>query len=172
MSDATSTYVVTGGTSGLGLECARALAAAPGAQVVVTGRTLERTAEVAAGPGARPMRLDLASLASVHRFADELAAELAGGGLPPLRGLVCNAGLQVLGESRTEDGFETTFGVNHLGHLALVERLVDLFEAPARIVLVSSGTHDPAKPTATPSPLADAGADELAFPPASSASPD
>ncbi|HWN36488.1 MAG TPA: SDR family NAD(P)-dependent oxidoreductase [Pseudonocardia sp.] len=167
MSDATSTYLVTGGTSGLGLECARALAATPGARVVVTGRTLERTAEVAAGLGAHPMRLDLASLASVHRFADELAAELAAGGLPPLRGLVCNAGLQVHGESRTEDGFETTFGVNHLGHLALVEQLVDLFQAPARIVLVASGTHDPAKPTGTPSPLADAGADELAFPPAS-----
>jgi NAD(P)-dependent dehydrogenase (short-subunit alcohol dehydrogenase family) len=111
------------------------------------------------------MVLDLGSLASVHRFAAELGADLAAGALPPLRGLVCNAGLQVTTDSRTEDGFETTFGVNHLGHLALVEDLVDRFEAPARIAFVSSGTHDPAKPTGMPSPLADATADELAFPP-------
>jgi NAD(P)-dependent dehydrogenase (short-subunit alcohol dehydrogenase family) len=49
---------------------------------------------------------------------------------------VCNAGLQVTTDSRTEDGFETTFGVNHLGHLALVEDLADRFEAPARIAFV------------------------------------
>jgi len=158
--------VVTGGTGGLGLECARVLAATPGARVVVTGRDKGRTAAAAAAFDAHPMLLDLGSLASVHRFAAELGSDLAGGALPPLRGLVCNAGLQVTTDSRTEDGFETTFGVNHLGHLALVEDLVDRFEAPARIAFVSSGTHDPAKPTGMPSPLAEATADELAFPPA------
>ncbi|MDT7565941.1 MAG: hypothetical protein QOG76_4565 [Pseudonocardiales bacterium] len=157
--------MVTGGTGGLGLECARVLAATPGARVVVTGRDKGRTAAAAAALDAYPMVLDLGSLASVHRFAAELGTDLAAGALPPLRGLVCNAGLQVTTDSRTEDGFETTFGVNHLGHLALVEDLVDRFEAPARIAFVSSGTHDPAKPTGMPSPLADATADELAFPP-------
>ncbi|MDT7646810.1 MAG: hypothetical protein QOC75_3810 [Pseudonocardiales bacterium] len=158
--------MVTGGTGGLGLECARVLAATPGARVVVTGRDKGRTAAAAAALDAYPMVLDLGSLASVHRFAAELGTDLAAGALPPLRGLVCNAGLQVTTDSRTEDGFETTFGVNHLGHLALVSDLVDRFEAPARIAFVSSGTHDPAKPTGMPSPLADATADELAFPPA------
>jgi NAD(P)-dependent dehydrogenase (short-subunit alcohol dehydrogenase family) len=165
MVEATGTFVVTGGTGGLGLECARVLAATPGARVVVTGRDKGRTAAAAAALDAYPMVLDLGSLASVHRFAAELGTDLAAGALPPLRGLVCNAGLQVTTDSRTEDGFETTFGVNHLGHLALVSDLVDRFEAPARIAFVSSGTHDPAKPTGMPSPLADATADELAFPP-------
>jgi NAD(P)-dependent dehydrogenase (short-subunit alcohol dehydrogenase family) len=165
MVEATGTFVVTGGTGGLGLECARVLAATPGARVVVTGRDKGRTAAAAAALDAHPMVLDLGSLASVHRFAAELGTDLAAGALPPLRGLACNAGLQVTTDSRTEDGFETTFGVNHLGHLALVSDLVDRFEAPARIAFVSSGTHDPAKPTGMPSPLADATADELAFPP-------
>jgi NAD(P)-dependent dehydrogenase (short-subunit alcohol dehydrogenase family) len=165
MVETTGTFVVTGGTGGLGLECARVLAAAPGARVVVTGRDKVRTAAAAATLDVHPMVLDLGSLASVHRFAAELGTDLAAGVLPPLRGLVCNAGLQVTTDSRTEDGFETTFGVNHLGHLALVSDLVDRFEAPARIAFVSSGTHDPAKPTGMPSPLADATADELAFPP-------
>jgi NAD(P)-dependent dehydrogenase (short-subunit alcohol dehydrogenase family) len=171
MVEATGTFVVTGGTGGLGLECARVLAAAPGARVVVTGRDKGRTAAAAAALDAHPMVLDLGSLASVHRFAAELGTDLAAGVLPPLRGLVCNAGLQVTTDSRTEDGFETTFGVNHLGHLALISDLADRFEAPARIALVSSGTHDPAKPTGMPNPLAEATADELAFPPADPGEP-
>ena len=57
-----------------------------------------------------------------------------------------------------------TFGVNHLGHFALVQWLLDELVAPARIVVVSSGTHDPAKRTGMPSPKY-TNADELAHPP-------
>ncbi|MEV0343146.1 SDR family NAD(P)-dependent oxidoreductase [Nocardia sp. NPDC050713] len=161
MTTSDRTVVITGGTSGLGRECARALAADPHWTVVVTGRDPARAAREAAELGARGMALDLGSLASVREFADELrAAEL-----PPLRGLVCNAGLQFTRRTYTADGVEATFGVNHLGHLALVHALRDDLVAPARIVLVTSGTHDPRRFTGMPHPLT-ASARELAHPPA------
>jgi NAD(P)-dependent dehydrogenase (short-subunit alcohol dehydrogenase family) len=97
----------------------------------------------------------------VHAFAAEVAA-LTGG--RPLHALVCNAGIQVLSRSATSEGFETTFGVNHIGNVALIEELLRNTGAPRRLVLVSSGTHDPAQRTGMPSPLEQATARELAFP--------
>jgi NAD(P)-dependent dehydrogenase (short-subunit alcohol dehydrogenase family) len=86
------------------------------------------------------MPLDLASLASVRAFAQEVAAR----DLPPLRALICNAGLQVVsGTTYTQDGFEMTFGVNCLGHFLLVNLLLPQMAAPARIIFVSSDAHDP-----------------------------
>ncbi len=86
------------------------------------------------------MPLDLASLASVRAFAREVAAR----NLPPLHAVVCNAGLQVVsGTTYTQDGFETTFGVNCLGHFLLVNLLLRQLVTPARIVFVSSDAHDP-----------------------------
>ena len=58
----------------------------------------------------------------------------------------------VSGTEWTEDGVEMTFGVNHLGHFALVQGLLDELAHPARIVVVSSGTHDPSKHTGMPDP--------------------
>ena len=73
--------------------------------------------------------------------------------LPPVHALVCNAGLQVVSAAdETDDGVEMTFGVNHLGHFALVQGMLDQLARPARIVVVSSGTHDPAKHTGMPAP--------------------
>ena len=93
--------------------------------------------------------MDLASLRSVRSFVETVR----GAGLAPLRAIVCNAGLQVVsGTERTAEGVEMTFGVNHLGHFALVQGLLDDLVRPARIVVVSSGTHDPAKHTGMPSP--------------------
>lgn len=85
--------------------------------------------------------------------------------LPPIRALVCNAGLQVVsGIAFTDDGVEMTFGVNHLGHFALVTGILDWLARPARIVVVSSGTHDPSKHTGMPDPRYTCAAD-LAHPP-------
>ena len=57
---------------------------------------------------------------------------------------MCNAGVQILnGMPATADGVELTFGTNHLGHFALVTGLLDRLSEPARIVVVSSDTHDP-----------------------------
>jgi NAD(P)-dependent dehydrogenase (short-subunit alcohol dehydrogenase family) len=147
------TVLVTGGTSGLGRECAKALVeTGPEWHVVITSRSRTRANDAAAdlrtatGTDRISGRaLDLGSLDAVRTVTDDLRQDLAEGPLPPLYGLVCNAGVQeVSGLTYTEDGFETTFGVNHLGHFLLVNRLLDVLSSGGRIVFVSSGTHDPA----------------------------
>jgi NAD(P)-dependent dehydrogenase (short-subunit alcohol dehydrogenase family) len=159
----TKTAIITGATSGLGLECARALLRSDESwHLVLPARDMARGDAVAAELGERctVLPMDLASLASVHAFTDAVAAAA----LPPLHAIVCNAGLQVVsGTACTEDGVEMTFGVNHLGHFALVQGLLDALTHPARIVVVSSGTHDPAKLTGMPDPRY-ISAQELAYP--------
>ena len=163
------TVVVTGGNAGLGYECARAIAASDRDwRVVLAVRSLEkgeqaalRIAEETGNPNVEVATLDLSSLSSVRAFAQGLISRRD---LPPLRAVVCNAGLQVVsGTSYTEDGFETTFGVNHLGHFLLVNLLLKQLAAPARIVFVSSGTHDPKRRTGMPAPSY-RGAEALAYP--------
>jgi NAD(P)-dependent dehydrogenase (short-subunit alcohol dehydrogenase family) len=67
--------------------------------------------------------------------------------------MVCNAGVQSWTKrSFTADGFEATFGVNHLGHFLLVNALLPILSAPARIVVVASGVHDPANNWGLPAP--------------------
>jgi light-dependent protochlorophyllide reductase len=161
------TVVITGANAGLGLECARNLLTRDDSwRVVLAVRDVDRGAAAVAGLGAPDrctvMQCDLGSLRSVRDFT----AALASAALPPLHAVVCNAGLQVVdGIQFTADGVEMTFGVNHLGHFALVQGLLDQLHAPARIVVVSSGTHDPAKLTGMPHPLYPT-AEELAHPPA------
>ena len=74
--------------------------------------------------------------------------------LPPLHALICNAGIQFnAGLVNTEDGYETTWAVNHLGHFLLVLLLLDKIQKPGRIVVVSSGTHDPLQKSGMPDPI-------------------
>lgn len=148
------TAIITGASAGLGLECTRALLASdPSWHVVFAVRDAARGAQAVEQVG-HPARctvleMDLASLASVRTFADDFRSR----DLPPLHAIVCNAGLQMVsGTERTAEGVEMTFGVNHLGHFALVGDLLADLAHPARIVVVSSGTHDPAKLTGMPSP--------------------
>jgi NAD(P)-dependent dehydrogenase (short-subunit alcohol dehydrogenase family) len=151
------TVIVTGGNSGLGYECVKSiLRAADGWHVVIAGRdrgrceaAVKRLAAETSNPEIEAMDLDLGSLASVRRFATSFDSR----DLPPLHAVVCNAGVQFAGKPQTtEDGFEATFGINHLGHFLLANLLLRQLEAPARIVFVSSGTHDPAKKTGIPAP--------------------
>jgi light-dependent protochlorophyllide reductase len=150
----TRTAIVTGASSGLGLECARALLRSDESwHIVLAVRDRPRGAGAVTqlGEGARctVMQMDLASLASVRAFVDDVRDAT----LAPLHAIVCNAGVQVVsGTEWTKDGFEMTFGVNHLGHFALVQGLLDELAHPARIVVVSSGTHDPSKHTGMPHP--------------------
>jgi NAD(P)-dependent dehydrogenase (short-subunit alcohol dehydrogenase family) len=145
--------VITGASSGLGLECARALLRSdPSWHVVLPVRDAGRGAEAIRQLGeprrCTVMPMDLASLTSVRAFVENVRAA----GLPPLHAIVCNAGVQLSGTEWTEDGVEMTFGVNHLGHFALAQGLLDELTHPARIVVVSSGTHDPSKHTGMPDP--------------------
>ena len=156
--------VITGGNTGLGYACAAALLASqdgPPWQVVLACRNQERAQAAvtrlieAVGHGGRAeaMPLDLASLASVREFGAELVGRLSAGALPPLHGLVCNAGLLTGARpSVTADGFETAFGVNHLGHFLLVSALRPALQPPARVVVVASNVHDPAKKAGVPAP--------------------
>lgn len=134
--------VVTGANVGIGFETARALAA-HGARVSLACRNDTKAAAAAdrireLHPDARvePRHLDLASLAGVRRFAEELDDEV-------LDVLVCNAGLFGGGYHETEDGFERTVGVSHIGHFLLVRLLLDRLRAGngGRVVMVSSESH-------------------------------
>jgi light-dependent protochlorophyllide reductase len=148
------TAVITGANAGLGLQCAQALLETdPSWHVVAAVRDPARGTAAMQRLGdpnrATVMPIDLASLDSVRTFTRDIRAA----GLPPLHAIVCNAGVQVVSETQqTVDGYEMTFGVNHLGHFALVQGLLDQLVAPARIVVVSSGTHDPTKRTGMPHP--------------------
>jgi len=95
------------------------------------------------------MILDLASFASVRSFVTEFTSR----DLPPLHGVVANAGVQFIQrQTYTSDGIDTTFGVNHLGHFLLANLLLQHLATPARIVFVSSDTHDSSKTTGMPAP--------------------
>ncbi|HYO35103.1 MAG TPA: SDR family NAD(P)-dependent oxidoreductase [Geodermatophilus sp.] len=133
--------VVTGASSGIGVETARALAHA-GAQVTLAVRDIgagQRVAADIAGTSGRPepdvVRLDLADLASV----DAVTAAWDG----PLHVLVANAGVMDSPYGRTAQGWETQFGINHLGHFALATGLHRALAAAgdARVVAVSSSAH-------------------------------
>ncbi|MFF7471202.1 oxidoreductase [Streptomyces sp. NPDC008092] len=126
------TAVVTGANSGLGLTAADALARA-GAHVVLAVRDPERGRAAAArvNGSTEVRRLDLADLSSVREFA--------AGWDRPLDLLINNAGVMMLPELRTKDGFEMQFGTNHLGHFALTNLLLPYITD--RVVTVSSGLH-------------------------------
>lgn len=133
--------IVTGANSGLGLRTALALAR-NGATVLLACRSAERGARAlteirAAVPDADVSlgSLDLADLASVRAFAEAHAG--------PLDLLINNAGVMALPYRTTADGFETQFGVDHLGHFALTGLLLPgLLRRPdARVVTVTSLTH-------------------------------
>lgn len=136
--------LITGGNTGIGKATAVSLARM-GAAVTITTRDLAKGEEAVAdirresGSGAvKVMRLDLASLADVRRFAAEYLDAHA-----RLHVLILNAGLILSQRSETIDGFETTFGVNHLGHFLLTNLLLDRLKesAPARVVVLSSDVH-------------------------------
>ena len=126
------TVIVTGANSGIGRAAAGALAGA-GAHVVLAVRDIDRGAAAAAAmPGKTEVRrLDLASLASVHEFADAWDGEISL--------LINNAGVMIPPLGRTADGFELQFGTNHLGHFALTNLLLERISG--RVVTVSSGVH-------------------------------
>jgi retinol dehydrogenase-12/retinol dehydrogenase-13 len=142
------TAVITGGNTGIGKETAVALARA-GAHVIITAREPARgeaaVADIVARSGSaavEQLHLDLASIASIHRFAETLSTKVG-----KLSVLINNAGLLLRRRQTTSDGFEMTFGVNHLGHFLLTDLVLDLLDrgAPARVVVVASEAYKGAR---------------------------
>jgi NAD(P)-dependent dehydrogenase (short-subunit alcohol dehydrogenase family) len=140
--------LITGGNAGIGKETAVGLASL-GAHVVITSRDAARGGEAVAEIRRRSgnhevdvMALDLASLASVREFARAFLERY-----DRLDVLIDNAGLVLTSRRVTEDGFETTFQVNHLGHFLLTDLLLDrlVTSAPSRVVVVTSDAHKSAR---------------------------
>jgi retinol dehydrogenase 12 len=148
MSDlAGKTFVITGANTGIGKITARELAKR-GAHVILACRSADKTQPVidelkreTGNDKLEFVALDLSDLASVRRCADELLARNI-----PIHGLINNAGLAG-SRGTTKDGFELTFGTNHLGHYLLTRLLLDRIKqsGPARIVNVASQSHYQAK---------------------------
>jgi NAD(P)-dependent dehydrogenase (short-subunit alcohol dehydrogenase family) len=149
----TFTSVVTGANTGLGRATARALAER-GDRVVFACRDEAKgraaIEEVAAATGSDRLELLVLDLADLDQVRTATATLLERG--DPIHLLVANAGLAAQ-RGQTAQGFELAFGVNHLGHFLFVTELLPLLlaaspapdGAPARVVVVSSGSHREAK---------------------------
>ena len=138
------TALVTGGNIGLGFETVKALAS-KGAHVLLAARNEEKGKAAVAEvqkliPNAHVelLHLDLASQRSIRAAASEVGNKFS-----QLDLLINNAGIMAMPEMKTEDGFESQFGVNHLGHWSLTGLLMDnlLAAEQARVVTVTSTAH-------------------------------
>ncbi len=124
--------VVTGASSGIGLEAAKVLSA-KGAHVVMACRNMAKgeAARAEVGGSAEVRQLEVSDLASVRGFADALTGNVDV--------LVNNAGIMAVPMARTVDGFESQLGTNFLGHFALTGILLP--RVTDRVVTISSGAH-------------------------------
>ncbi|KAJ2958080.1 hypothetical protein NQZ79_g6321 [Umbelopsis isabellina] len=145
--------LVTGGTIGLGYSCAMNIACQhPEYQVVLASRTNSQDSATTINKmlnqnNVSYRKLDLSSLDDIRAFARRWQEEH----YAPIEILVLNAGLQLPGEIQyTDDGFESTFAINHMGHALLFFLLQPHLSDTARIVSTASGTHDPKQKTGLP----------------------
>ena len=133
------TMIVTGGHSGIGIETVRALAGA-GASVICASRDVDRAATELAGVAGKVSvaRMDLADVASVQAFADDVVASGV-----TIDALINNAGIMACPLARIGKGWESQFGVCHIGHFVLTKGLMPaLLKADApRVVALSSTAH-------------------------------
>jgi NAD(P)-dependent dehydrogenase (short-subunit alcohol dehydrogenase family) len=140
--------LVTGATSGIGIETGRVLALA-GAKVYLMGRSETKLQEVIeninkdlqqkpSGGSVQGVLCDLNSLASIKQFAEKFIKEKT-----PLNILILNAGIFNFNFAQTVDGLEQVMGVNHIGHAYLTQLLMPILidNAPSRIIVVSSDLH-------------------------------
>lgn len=142
----TNTVLLTGGTSGLGYYAALNIAQKqPKYLVVITGRSdpnasAQKINTKLSQQNVVFLPLDLSSLTKVHAFAASWRPK----NYPPIVSLILNAGTQFLGPMETnEEGYEKTFMINHLGHALLFHLLTPHLAPNARIIVTTSGTHNP-----------------------------
>lgn len=128
--------VMTGGTSGLGAVAAKNILQVPNCKLLLGYRSNKVNNAV-------HIPLNLKSLQSVRDFASDVIQKI---GTDKINVLICNAGMNYpTVDTRTKDGFETTFAVNHLAHYLLIHLLMPHLAKNAKIVLTTSGTHNPAE---------------------------
>ncbi|KAG4430952.1 hypothetical protein IFR05_013560 [Cadophora sp. M221] len=149
----TATIIITGGTSGLGYHCALILARQnPNYLIIVASRKDSPTSassinKILKQNNAIFLPLDLSKLNNIRAFASVFSKA----NYPPIKALLLNAALQFpTGLNMTDDGIEASFGVTHVGHALLYHLLAPHLADNARIVVTSSGTHDPAQKTGLP----------------------
>lgn len=137
-------YLVTGAGSGLGTETVRVLAA-HGAEVLATVRDVaapgDALSELRSSLSDATIELVALELGSLDQVRSAAAGLVASG--RRLDGVCANAGVMGTPEGTTVDGFETQFGVNHLGHFVLIDGLLPLLldGPPSRVINVSSAGH-------------------------------
>ena len=132
------TAIVTGGYSGIGIETTRALSEA-GANVIIPARRPEEAMVALDGiiPKDHIFEMDLSDLESIKRFTDLVKKNLS------LNILINNAGIMACPESKTSNGWDLQFAVNHIGHFVLTHELIDSMDqsSGARIINLSSTAH-------------------------------
>lgn len=130
------TILITGSTSGIGLESMKSLGQR-GATILAAGRTTEKAAEAArlAGVPAIPIACELDNPASVRAAIATIRKH------GPLDVLLLNAGIMALPKLETLHGYERQFFTNHVGHFMLATGLLDQLTPGARVVVVSSSAH-------------------------------
>jgi NAD(P)-dependent dehydrogenase (short-subunit alcohol dehydrogenase family) len=134
------TMLVTGCSSGLGLETIRALAAT-GARVIATARTADKARAACEGEAMAkgdflPLACELSEPASIRACIDAVKS-----GAGPVDAIVCNAGIMAPPELRQAHGYELQFFTNHIGHFILVTGLLDRLAPGGRVVVVASNAH-------------------------------
>jgi NAD(P)-dependent dehydrogenase (short-subunit alcohol dehydrogenase family) len=176
MKTAMRTIIITGANNGIGFEAALQMAKiAPQEQIILACRNAQ-----SAGEAVRRIRqqtghqhilslmLDLSSLQSVRDFKANFEK------LEHNRiiALINNAGVQHVGQTQyTKDGFESTFGTNHLGHFYLTQLLLPFMDDHGSIIFTASDTHDPLQKTGIENPVYTSGR-QLAYPVETNEKPD
>ena len=160
--------IITGANSGIGFECALQMAKiAPDEQIILACRNIksgkdaiERIRQKTGHHHLVVLPIDLASLSSIRNFKKEFLK------FPDciITALVNNAGIQNIGKTAyTQDGFEITFGTNHLGPFYLSVLLLPFMDKNSSITFTASDTHDPLQKTGIEPPVYISG-ELLAYP--------
>ncbi|CAG8957710.1 hypothetical protein HYFRA_00000045 [Hymenoscyphus fraxineus] len=147
------TILITGGTVSLGYHAALNLARQyPDYQVILSSRTdkehaADKINQALGQKNVSFLPLDLSSTSNIRNYAKNYSSL----GYPPIAILLLNAGLQFPDEMRKNaEGYELTFAINHLGHALLFHLLTPHLSPKCRVIVTSSGTHDPAQKTGVP----------------------
>ncbi|PXW33947.1 UNVERIFIED_CONTAM: short-subunit dehydrogenase [Williamsia faeni] len=140
------TFVMTGATRGIGrLAAANVVSRRPDIHLVLLARggADDVAAELRSRGGTvTVITTDLSSPAEVYASADRVTTLLGSGDLPPLAGIIANAGIQFTSAlTTTADGYEETFAVNVLANHVLIRSLTESLQDGARIIVTSSDTH-------------------------------